>query len=148
MFTPHVTVAAIVELDGHFLLVKEWVDGEPRYNQPAGHVEDGETIVEALVRETMEETGYTLKPEGLVGLYQWQSQLGETYFRYAFCGTTNNTPPNTELDPDIISVHWLNLAEIKDLDAMGQLRSPLVMACIQDYLQADIAPLSLLKAIK
>ena len=147
MFVPHLTVAAVIHKDNQFLLVEEWVEGQAMFNQPAGHVEDNETIIDALQRETLEETGYRVQAQGLLGLYQWQNPAGETYFRYAIAADVVVEPVDPQLDPDIIAVHWLEHDQIVQLEEQGQLRSPLVMACIRDFQAGNISPLSLLKTI-
>jgi 8-oxo-dGTP pyrophosphatase MutT (NUDIX family) len=135
---PHITVAAIVHRNGKFLMVEEKVNGETVLNQPAGHVEPGETIIDAMLRETMEETGWQVSPACISGIYYYQA-AAITYHRLTFvaepvCQVT------TELDTDIIACHWLSLEELDN----WQLRSPVVMTCINDYLIGQQAPLSIL----
>lgn len=147
MFSPHLTVAAVIESNGRFLLVEERVDGKVQFNQPAGHIEANESIIEALYRETLEETGCDIEASGLVGLYQWQNVQQQTFFRYAFSAKITFQYQNAQLDPDIIATHWFSLDEIQALEALEKLRSPLVLACINDYLTRPAASLSLIKHI-
>ena len=141
---PDVTVAAVCERGGYFLLVEERSksSGEIVLNQPAGHLEDGESIIEAVVRETLEETGCRFSPEALVGLYRLRLDSGKTYIRYTFCGSVSDPLEGYETDPDIIQTHWLSVAQI---ERQNNLRSPLVLACIQDYLEGNRYPLSILR---
>lgn len=135
---PHITVAAIVHRNGKFLMVEEKVNGETVLNQPAGHVEPGETIIDALLRETMEETGWEVSPVCISGIYYYQAAT-TTYHRLTFVADPVRQV-TTELDTDIIACHWLSLEELDN----WQLRSPVVMTCINDYLIGQQAPLSIL----
>jgi 8-oxo-dGTP pyrophosphatase MutT (NUDIX family) len=131
-WNPHVTVAAIIEQDGKFLLVEEIIKGELKLNQPAGHWEDNESLIDAVVRETLEETAYRFQPNNLVGIYQWQHPASATtYLRFAFSGTLGELTQQA-LDPDIERAVWLSLDEIKNRSA--QHRSPQLLLCIEDYL--------------
>lgn len=144
-WTPRVTVAAIVNNREKFLLVKEKPEDKVVYNQPAGHLEDNETLVDAIRREVLEETGLNFNPASLVGIYRWRKPSSqETYLRFAFAGaiTSNRLKPG---DKDIIEALWLSLSEIEQLE--GQLRSPQVMAGIRDYLDGIRYNLDLLREI-
>src|SRR5512139_1109885 len=100
---PHVTVAAVVERDGRFLVVEENVEGHIVFNQPAGHVEQGESLLEAVERETVEESGRTFTPEALIGLYSWTNAGNDiTYLRFAFTGGVSERDPARKLDEGII----------------------------------------------
>lgn len=146
IWTPHLTVAAIVERDNRFLLVEENSDGRIVLNQPAGHVEENESIMEAVIRETLEETGRQLFPQAIVGLYRWRSPYnGITYLRVAFSGTCSSRDRDISLDPDIITTHWLSYSELQERRAM--LRSPLVIRCIDDYLTRQRLPLDLINEL-
>lgn len=136
----HVTVAAIVERDGRFLIVEERINGQLLFNQPAGHLEANESLVEACVREVKEETGWTVEPVGVVGWYQYYSRtINVTYVRTAFAARPLHGDPNAELDTGIVAAHWLNL---KELEASRERhRSPLVLACVRDYLGGTRYPL-------
>ena len=142
-WTPRVTVAAIVNNRNRFLLVKEQPDDKIVYNQPAGHLEDNETLIDAVKREVFEETGVSFHPTALVGIYRWQhTEKQRTYLRFAFTGDVTSTTlsPN---DNDIIEAVWLNLNEIEKLN--NHLRSPQVMAGIRDYLKGIRYNLNLLR---
>ena len=143
MWAPDVTVAAICEQDGRFLLVEERAKSSQQivFNQPAGHIEQGETIIEAVKRETLEETCRHFTPESLVGLYRLPLDSGKTYIRYTFCGSISDIDPNAQLDPDIITTHWLSYDE---LCVHPALRSPLVLTCVNDYLAGKRYPLEIL----
>ena len=143
VWKPRVTVAAIAETEGRFLMVEEQVNGEQRFNQPAGHLEDGESLFDAVVRECLEETAWVFEPEALVGIYRWQHPAsGETYLRVTFCGRCAQYNPDRELDADITAVHWQTLEDIRKRKA--QLRSPLVLTALEDYLAGKRYPLALL----
>lgn len=138
---PHATVAAIVEDNGKFLLVEEITERGNRFNQPAGHLEDNETLVEAVIRETLEETAYTFKPESLLGVYHWKHEHNDTtYLRFAYIGSVSNHQPHQTLDEGIIRAVWMSAEEIRK-NAM-LMRSPQVLTCIEDYLSGQQFPLS------
>lgn len=140
---PHATVAAIVEAHGKFLLVEESTDRGNRFNQPAGHLEDNETLLQAVVRETLEETAYAFKPESLLGVYHWKHAHNDTtYLRFAFIGSVSDHQPRLALDTGIIRALWMTVDEIRD-NAM-LMRSPQVLTCIEDYLSGQQFPLSVL----
>ena len=138
---PHATVAAIVEDNGKFLLVEETTDRGNRFNQPAGHLEDNESLIEAVIRETLEETAYTFNPEALLGIYHWKHEHNNTtYLRFAYIGSVTNHQPNLALDEGIIRAVWMNIDEIRSNAAL--MRSPQVLTCIEDYLNGQQFPLS------
>lgn len=143
VWKPRLTVAAIIERHGRFLMVEETIDGQPTLNQPAGHVEDRESIVDAVVRETREETAWGFRPDALVGLYRWVDGQGETFLRAAFCGEAFDHDATQTLDPDIDEARWMALDELEA--AEKRFRSPLVMACLRDYLAGQRYPLEILK---
>ena len=128
----HVTAAAIVERDGRFLLVEEHVDGRLVLNQPAGHLDPGESLPRAAARETFEETGYGFVPSHLVGVYHWRNETGTTFVRFTFCGTHTAPTGAVRLDEGIVAVHWLTRAQM--LAREHDLRSPMVLRCVDDYL--------------
>jgi 8-oxo-dGTP pyrophosphatase MutT (NUDIX family) len=137
---PEVTVAAVVVRDGRFLLVEERIAGRLVLNQPAGHLEDRETLVEAAVREAREETAWRFHPEALVGTYLWRNPVnGRSFLRFAFCGQVDDHQPRQPLDKGIVRALWLSSAELEAQPA--RLRSPLVMRCIEDFLQGLRQPL-------
>ncbi len=138
---PHATVAAIVEQDGKFLLVEEETDRGNRFNQPAGHLEDNESLLEAVIRETLEETAYHFEPTALLGIYHWKHEHNDTtYLRFAYIGDVSQHQPQRKLDDGIIRSVWMTLDEIR---AKAELmRSPQVLICIEDYLHGHRYPLS------
>src|SRR3569833_1373642 len=106
---PEITVAAIAESDGRFLLVEERINQRLVFNQPAGHVERGESLLTAVIRETREETAWRFEPKSLIGVYLWRSpDSGVTTKRFAFCGTVDDHQPQRALDHGIVCTHWLS----------------------------------------
>lgn len=143
-YAPRVTVAAIAERDGRFLLVEELIDGARVWNQPAGHLDPDESLVTAVIRETREETGYRFVPEALVGIYLWQRADGLAFLRHVFTGRTVGEPSG-ELDAEIVGVHWRTRDELAAPGA--PIRSPLVLDCIDDWLAGRRYPLELLRTV-
>ena len=138
-WNPEVTVAAIVEQDSRFLMVEERIGGKLVFNQPAGHLEDAETLIEAAIRETREETAWRLHPQALVGVYLWRNpDNGRSFLRFAFCGTVDDHK-DQPLDTGIQRALWLSREQL--LAQAGRLRSPLVMRCLDDYLLGKRQPL-------
>lgn len=141
---PHITVATVVPHEGRFLMVRERERNKLVYNQPAGHVEVGETLLAAAVRETLEETGWQVQIQSLIGVYSYpQSANGIHYLRHCFIATPEQQLHSQPPDADIESALWLTLEELRGLKA--QLRSPMVLRAIEDYLAGEAYPLSLLK---
>ena len=137
-----VTVAAVIERHGKFLLVQERVDGERVLNQPAGHLDPGESLVAACRREVLEETAHRFEPAGLVGIYRWYYQPADvTFLRFCFSGRVLSVE-KTALDREIVALHWLSPEELKAKSPMH--RSPLVQQCVDDYLAGCNFPLSVL----
>lgn len=142
VWRPHVTVAAVIEQDGKFLLVEERIDGQICYNQPAGHLECCESLSDAVVRETLEETGYHFAPKFLVGIYNWRNEAKDvTYLRFAFGGEVVGHDVERPLDEGIIAARWLTLDEIRARQS-GH-RSPMIMRCIEDWGAGRRYPLDL-----
>ena len=143
IWKPHITVAALIESDGCFLMVQERIAGESVYNQPAGHLEDSETLIDAVIRETREETAWHFEPESVTGIYHWRHpENHETFIRVSFAGKGLCHDPAGELDSCIERALWLSAAEIRCQP--DKLRSPLVLRTIDDYLAGSAYPLSLL----
>ena len=143
IWKPHVTVAAIIERNGEFLLVEEETDDGLRFNQPAGHLECGETLSAAIVREVLEETGHGFVPRSLVGIYHWHNAARDiTYVRFTFAGEVTSHDATRKLDVGIVAARWLPLAQIQAMPE--QLRSPMVMRGIDDYLAGNHFPLDLI----
>ena len=145
-WNPDVTVAAVIEREGRFLVVEERIGGRLVLNQPAGHLEEGETLIEAAVRETREETAWRLAPQALVGVYLWRNPANDrSYLRFAFCGTVEDHRPHQPLDTGIQRALWLSEAELRAQPS--RLRSPLVLRCIEDFLLGKRQPLDTVAAI-
>lgn len=143
---PDLTVAAIVQRDDRFLIVEERIRSRLVLNQPAGHVEDGESILDAVVRETLEETAWHFQPRHLLGLYVWRSpDTGRSFLRVAIAGEVGTHEPQRALDQPVIAAHWLTREQL--LAQPSRLRSPMVLACIDDHLAGrrhDLSALSYL----
>lgn len=143
IWKPNVTVAAVIERNGQFLLVEEETSQGVRFNQPAGHLEADESLLAAVARETLEESAYEFEPQHLVGIYRWHSlESGVTYLRFAFAGDILAHHPEQTLDKGIIRTVWMTEAEIRASHARH--RSPLVLRCVDDYLAGKRYPLDLL----
>ncbi|HYP83162.1 NUDIX hydrolase [Variovorax sp.] len=143
---PNVTVAAVIERDGRFLLVEEDTPAGRMLNNPAGHLEAGETPVQACAREALEETAHLFRPTGLVGIYMARARQRDghdtTYLRMAFCGELGERVPGRELDTGILGTLWLTPEEIRASRARH--RSPLLLRCVEDHLAGARHPLSLI----
>ena len=147
IWTPHTTVAAIVEQEGRFLMVEEQVAaGKAVLNQPAGHLEEAESLLQAVVRETREETAWGFVPQTLVGIYRWQvPPSGATYLRFCFQGTCHDHRPDIPLDEGILRAVWMTREELAAVP--HRLRSPLVLRCIDDCLAGHHYPMELIHDI-
>lgn len=137
---PRITVAAVVEHHGRFLFVEEESDGQRVLNQPAGHLDPGESLLQAVVRETMEESAWEVEPVALLGIYQYRSPRAE-YLRFAFECRALRHHPERALDREIVAAHWLSRAEL--LAARTPLRSPMVVRCVDDHALPRRFPLDL-----
>lgn len=143
---PDLTVAAITERDGAFLLVEERVGNQLVFNQPAGHVERGESILQAVIRETLEETAWRFVPEALVGIYFWeQPERNRSFLRFAFSGTVTEHDPHRRLDRGIERAVWMPKEQIEQRTA--RLRSPMVLRCIDDYRAGRRFPLEIIQGL-
>lgn len=143
IWKPNVTVAAVIERDGKFLLVEEETDAGLAFNQPAGHLEENESLLAAVAREVLEETAYHFKPTHLVGIYNWRHPGKDvTYLRFAFAGELRGHEPDRALDDGIVAARWLTQGEMRA--CRDRHRSPLIERCIDDYLAGRRYPLDLL----
>ena len=144
---PHITVAAVIERNQKFLLVEEMVEGVAVLNQPAGHWEAGETLIEAAQRETLEETGWEFYPSALVGIYRWQHpRKDETFLRFTFCGNCSDHQVSTKLDDGILNADWHNKNDILALPET-RIRSTMVTESLNDYLNGKRHDLNMLRDI-
>jgi ADP-ribose pyrophosphatase YjhB (NUDIX family) len=144
VWKPHVTVAAVVERDGKFLLVEEETDEGIQFNQPAGHLECGESLTDAVIREVLEETAYTFIPRFLVGIYHWPHPCKDiTYLRFAFGGEIVGHEPERKLDTGILGARWCSFDEIRA--NADRHRSPMNLSCIEDWYAGKRYPLELVK---
>lgn len=142
-WNPHIVVAAIVEREGRFLIVEETIEGQLLLNQPAGHWEQGETLIEGVKRETLEESAWDIEPTGVLGLYEWQPpDLNYPFVRIAFVAKALQHHPERALDDGIVRALWMTREELAR-DSM-RTRSPSVERCVDDYLAGRIYPLSLI----
>ncbi len=139
----HVTVAAVVDQNGRFLIVEERAEGHPVYNQPAGYVEKGENFITAVIRETLDETTWHFEPTALIGIYLYTSPAnGTVYQRLCFTGHAIQEDLTRMLDKEIIAVHWLTREDL--FGKMHRLRSPMVLRSIDDYRRGIRYPLRML----
>jgi len=146
IWRPDVTVACIVPRGQQFLLVEERVRGELVLNQPAGHLERGESLAQAALRETLEETAWTVRLTGLVGIYQWTNPDNDTHFlRFTFSAEPLAHEASRPLDAGIVRAVWMTRDEIAA--ASGRLRSPMVLRGVDDYLDGRRQPLESLIAL-
>ena len=144
VWKPSVTVAAVIERDGRFLFVEERIDGCLVLNQPAGHLDPGESLVDACRREVMEETAHRFEPEALVGVYRWHYAAKDvTFLRFCFMGKILGEEKRP-LDKEIVRLHWLTPDELKKRKA--EHRSPLVQKCVDDFLAGQNFPLQILSS--
>ena len=144
---PNVTVAAIIERDGQFMLVEEETSNGLMLNNPAGHLDAGESLAAACTREVLEETTHAFTPISLVGMYMSRtrpSQTGQdtTYLRFAFCGELGAPQPGAQLDTGIVRTLWMTADEIRA--SVGRHRTPLLLRCVEDYLAGQRLPLNLI----
>jgi 8-oxo-dGTP pyrophosphatase MutT (NUDIX family) len=143
IWKPDVTVAAVIERDGKFLLVEEETSQGVRFNQPAGHLEADESLLDAVTREVLEESAYHFVPRHLLGIYRWHSADSDTtYLRFAFTGAIAGHEAGRPLDTGILQAVWLTSDEIRATQPLH--RSPLILRCVEDYLDDKRYPLDLL----
>lgn len=143
IWKPNVTVASVIEREGRFLLVEEETEGGLRFNQPAGHLDEGESLLAAVARETLEETAYHVAPRFLIGIYQWPRPGKDiTYLRFAFGGEVLDHEPDRPLDSGIVRAVWMTAEEVRA--CRERHRSPMVEHCVADYLAGRRYPLDLI----
>lgn len=143
IWTPHTTVAAVLEQDGKFLLVEEHTPQGLRFNQPAGHWEANETLAAGAIREVLEESAYDFSPEFLIGIYRWHAPASDTtYLRFAFGGKLLAHHPELSLDDGIVRAAWMTIDEIRATQPHH--RSPLILRCVEDYLAGNRYPLDII----
>jgi ADP-ribose pyrophosphatase YjhB (NUDIX family) len=143
---PHITVAAVIEDNSRFLMVEETSSGRLVLNQPAGHLENGESVIDAVIRETFEETAWSFVPESLVGIYLWHQPKisASSYLRISFCGRIRDHDPLSSLDEGIERTLWLTREQL--IREKARLRSPMVLESIEDYVSGRRFSLNLLKS--
>jgi ADP-ribose pyrophosphatase YjhB (NUDIX family) len=144
---PNATVATVVERtnsnnEKEYLFVHEIREGKKVYNQPAGHLDEGESLINAAIRETREETGWDVDITSLVGIYRFIGSNGVTYMRHVFAATPIKHHPEQALDDGIIEALWMNYNDI--LNNIDLARSPMVKSALDDYLKGHTYPLALL----
>ncbi len=143
IWKPNVTVAAVIEQDGRFLLVEEQTEQGLLFNQPAGHWEPGETLPAGAAREVLEESAYEFEPQHLLGVYHWHSTVSDTtYLRFAFSGRILSHHPERTLDQGIVRTVWMTPDEVRA--TRGRHRSPLIVRCMEDYLDGKRYPMELI----
>jgi len=143
IWKPSATVAAVIERGGRFLFVEERIDGRLVLNQPAGHLDPGESLVAACRREVLEETAHDFEPRSLVGVYRWHYAAKDvTFLRFCFAGEAGAFHKDRKLDKEIVALHWLTLDELKA--RRSDHRSPLVQKCVEDHLAGARYPLDVL----
>ena len=131
-YKPNVTVACVIKCQDKYLMVEELIEGQLRYNQPAGHLEANESLLDACIREVYEETGVNVNPTSLIGIYQFAATDDLAFLRFSYFAELATQLNPLPQDPAINRALWLSLTEIKALKS--QLRSPLVLQCIEDQL--------------
>ena len=140
IWKPNVTVAAVIEQDGRFLLVEEETAAGVQFNQPAGHLENAETLLEGVARETWEETGHRFEPTALLGVYHWRHvKKNITYLRFAFVGRVISFDASHPLDAGILRAVWMTPDDIRA--TCDRHRSPQVLQCVEHYLAGRRFPL-------
>ena len=133
MYPTDLTVAAVVEHDGHYLLVEERAMGQRVFTQPGGHIEAGETPEEAVEREALEETGCTVACEDLIGVYLWiHPQTRQQFLRIVYTARFIECDESLPLDDGILSRRWMTVKDLEDRKSV--LRSPAVLRCVHDYI--------------
>lgn len=139
-WNPHITVATVIERNREFLFVEEIVNGEHVINQPAGHLEQGESFVQAAIRETLEETGWHVEPRYLIAVHRWNcNNDSDTFFRFTLAATPLRHDPDRPLDNGIIRPIWLHKTALAEYS--HRLRSPMVLDGVERYLQGQQYPL-------
>lgn len=147
IWTPHATVAALIERDDRYLMVREHTRHGIRLNQPAGHWEAGETLLDAVKREVLEESGFEFTPTALLGIYiSDKDDKSVTYLRLTFVGNVGDAPIHNELDEGIIEAVWLTFDDIMAQQDIH--RNPIVAQCLSDYVAGQRLDLALVKDLR
>jgi len=140
---PNVTVAAVVVQKDRFLVVEESSNGRIVFNQPAGHLEKNETLIDAVKREVLEETAWSFEPDFIVGIYLYTNPREDiTYLRVCFAGTCKQHYPENELDTGVLRAVWLTKEEMENMK--DRMRSDMVLRCINDFSAGKRYPLDIL----
>ncbi len=146
VWKPHVTVAAVIERENRFLFVEEETSRGLAFNQPAGHLEEGEDLIAAVKREVIEETAWQFEPENLVAVQLWRrSPEQPSFLRICFAGRCHSYNPELQLDEGIVATHWLTREQIAE--QQERLRSILVLKSVDHYLNGERYPLSMIKSL-
>ncbi|HUH31398.1 MAG TPA: NUDIX hydrolase [Rhodanobacter sp.] len=146
VWRPHATVACVIVRDERYLMVEEAINGRAMFNQPAGHLEDGESVFAAAMRETLEETGWNVELQHLIGIQQWRStEHGDMVLRFSFAARAVDHDAQRALDPDITRALWLTRSEIAALG--DRLRSPLILRSIDAWLAGQRLPLTVIDCL-
>lgn len=146
VWRPHATVACVVARAERYLMVEEAINGRAMFNQPAGHLEDGESVLAAAVRETLEETGWNVELQHFIGMQQWRStEHGDMVLRFSFAARAVDHDAQRPLDPDITRTLWLSRSEIAALG--DRLRSPLILRSIDAWLAGQRLPLTVIDCL-
>jgi 8-oxo-dGTP pyrophosphatase MutT (NUDIX family) len=145
IWKPHVVAATVIERDGRYLCVEEDIDGRRVINQPAGHLDPGESLLDAAIRETLEETAWHVRLDSLLGVYLMQTDdPDKTYLRFCFAATTVTHEPTRQLDKEIVRTHWFSREDL--LARQAELRSTLVMAAVEAFESGLRYPLDMIHA--
>ena len=142
-WTPRVTVGVVVTRDDRFLMVEEQIDDQVVLNQPAGHLEAGESLVEAAAREVLEETRWKVRVTHLIGVHRWcDEDSGHSWLRFVFCAKATHESPGP-LDPPVVAARWMSRKQLEEEES--RFRSPLVFAALEAHDEGTLLPLAALR---